>query len=156
MATIYDDLNNIKLEIELLENRWLEIDCEYEFQTWIPFKFELKTPTETISYSENFGATFNYDGLKIFISGLKKSCEDKLSEEFSRFEFGCLERYFELFLADPKEPELLEMTIWVNVGANTNGELFGYDRGVKFTVLVKDLQAFAETIEKELKCLLKK
>ena len=59
------------------------------------------------------------------------------------------EAFFELKLETVPEDNVIEMEIWINVGNQTNGRLYGYDEGIRFISEEKSIIQFLTDIRQE-------
>jgi hypothetical protein len=73
--------------------------------------------------------------LKIIESSLLKK-----SNEI--FHFRCIERYFDFDIEFLEVDDIFEFTIYFNLGAVTNGEVYGFDEIYRFNVSIDTLEKF--------------
>ncbi|HCC07102.1 MAG TPA: hypothetical protein DEP72_02895 [Clostridiales bacterium] len=153
MPRICNIENNIIFEINLLKNDYLDVDLSRDdFENWVPFQLLLKVEKEEYSYKKESGATFSLYELKKLIKNIQELVVNKKSGcEVDRFEFSSAEAYFDIIFIDSKEEDSIILEVWINVGSLTNGELYGYDKGFRFVVYIKDLEKFTTGIHEQLK-----
>jgi hypothetical protein len=153
MPIMHNNQNNISLEINLLNNSFLDIDLlRKDFENWVPFEFVLDVSGKRYTYSQEKGATFSLYELENFVSNCENVIKEKSSDlEVVRYEFCSSECYFDIAISDPLEEDLLSIEIWINIGSLTGGELFGYDKGFRFDVDLIQFKQFTTSISEQLK-----
>lgn len=152
MPLIRNSENNVMFELELLNNRYLDIRKERtNFENWIPFILKLKVSDKIYNYSEEQGATFTIFEIENFITKLEDIItlkEKKL--EFSRYEFSSSEGYFEFVIYDPLEENEIYIEVWINTALNSEDVIFGYDEGVRFVTTIECLNCFKNELRSHL------
>lgn len=111
-----------------------EININNTVGEWIEFTGKLITPCKTIIIEKDINATINVNEVKVLqtkISNLYKSCVERRDYRIS---FCCMEAYFEMIMENISIDELVEVEVWLNMGAITNGKVFGYDDGTRFVI----------------------
>lgn len=157
MAKISNTEKNISLEVNLLNNTFLDIDLSREnFENWVPFEFSLHVEEEKYIFLSDAGATFTLYELRNCISNFQDVIDRKKNElKAERYEFYSSEGYFDIIISDPLEENLLSVEIWINIGLLTNGVSFGYNKGVRFDVQLDDFIYFTQNIKQQLNNLYK-
>lgn len=150
--------NNVVFELELLNNRYLDIKKERtKYENWIPFKLKLTINDRDYIYSDENGATFTHFEIENFILNLDNIIElKKKNLKSNRFEFSSSETYFDFVIYDPQEENELYIEIWINIGSYSKGSIFGYDEGVRFVANTENVNSFKEDLKKQLNKLLNK
>jgi hypothetical protein len=152
MPKIFNTEKNISLEVNLLNNAFLDIDSSREdFENWIPFEFTLNVEKENYNYLPQVGATFTLYELRNCIINFEDSIDRKRNGfKAERYEFYSSEGYFDIIISNPLEENLLSIEIWINIGSLTNGESFGYNKGFRFDVQLDDFNLFTLNIKQQL------
>lgn len=143
--------NNILLEINLLNNSFLDIsDTRGDFENWIPFEFILDVEGDIYSYNDNIGATFTVYEIKNLISNFESIIKGKKnSSSVEEFEFYSCEGFFEMIVSDPLEENQVSISIWINIGIMTGGETYGYDKGFRFDIPLSSLISFSDELKQQ-------
>lgn len=152
MPKIFNTEKNISLEVNLLNNAFLDIDSSREpFENWIPFEFSLHIEEEEYNYLSEAGATFTLYELRNCISNFEDAIDKKKNGfKAERYEFCSSEGHFDIIISDPLEENLLSFEIWINIGSLTNGESFGYNKGFRFDVQLDNFIFFTLNIKQQL------
>ncbi|MCP4178142.1 MAG: hypothetical protein GY756_10275 [bacterium] len=154
MAILKNNERNVFLTINLIRNDYLDFKSSNDLEKWIPFTMSLKTPKKKYDYMDG-KMTFNVFEIKKLLVILKEiGVKKKKKQQIPKYSFYCSEAYFELDLEDPLEDELVEVLIWFNVGALTNGVNYGFDEGCRFNVKIDDLELFYNEIEMNFKVII--
>ncbi len=83
------------------------------------------------------------------ISGFESILQNLQQQKETIFKFYSTEAFFELKLETVPEDNVIEMEIWINVGNQTNGRLYGYDEGIRFISEEKSIIQFLTDIRQE-------
>ena len=83
------------------------------------------------------------------ISGFESILQNLQQQKETIFKFYSTEAFFELKLETVPEDNVIEMEIWINVGNQTNGRLYGYDEGIRFISEEKTIIQFLTDIRQE-------
>jgi hypothetical protein len=152
MAKIYNDENNICIEMNLFKNHSLDIEeLRDDFENWIPFELLIIVEDETIGYDQDADAAFSVRELKDLITNFDNVIKTKLNKEFIRpYEFYSCEAYFGIVVYDPMEEDLLYMDFWLNMGSLTNGKSSGYQKGFRFVVSLASFIEFTNDLKKQM------
>lgn len=152
MPKMYNTEENILLQINLLNNQFLDIELSRsDDENWIPFEFFLRVEGEEYSYLSQVGATFTLYELRKLILNLWNVIDKKRNGyTIERYGFYCFERYFDIIVKDPLEENLISLEVWINMGAFTGGESFGYNRGFEFDVYLSDIELFMNDLKNQL------
>ena len=145
MAVLYSQERNIKVSIEICHNQNYDVlENRTDYENWIPFSFNLNTPTLNRNINED--STFTLFEIKNFIKNSKELCITKNK----KIDFCTLEAYFEMIVNPICEDDELEIVLWLNVGTITNGEHYGYKEGCLFYTSIDKYKRFIEELESEL------
>ena len=151
MAHITNLENNLRLELSFIKNYLFDYDShKNDYEKWIPFKLSVTLPTRSIIIDEYASATLSVYEIRNFINGIEKILGEVVLQTNSTFEFYSGESFFEFKLEVVPEDMLIEVELWINVGNQTKGNIYGYDEGVRFATSAKLLRAFLIGIKKEL------
>ena len=157
MSQLYDRLNKILLEINLVFNDNIDIENHRDdYENWIPFEFKLKLENEEeYILTKNGCETFNIQELKYMISGfesiINSKKEKKLVEEFS---FESIERHFSIKVYDTYEEDSFNIDLWLIISKFNNLETYGYEKGFKYVVLLDSFIKFVLGLKEELQKIL--
>ncbi|MBH5318323.1 hypothetical protein I6N90_10935 [Paenibacillus sp. GSMTC-2017] len=159
MAQLVNLENNITFKINLLRNEFLDIVDEREdFENWIPFEMVLKVGLEKYEYLNSRGATFSLFEINKLISAVENIISVKLgatsTASFERVDFNSCEGFFGVSLYDTFEEQEVYTDIWINMGAISDGEIYGYDKGFRFVIRTESLSEFVNEIKGQLNELL--
>ncbi|BCJ92675.1 hypothetical protein acsn021_02440 [Anaerocolumna cellulosilytica] len=151
MPKIVNKEKNVILELNLLNNTYLDIDfLREDFENWIPFDFALYVENEIYRYPPENGATFTLYELRNLITQLNKIIilkKEKL--EIEKYLFSSLEGYFDLILYDPLEEDALSLEVWINMGTLTEGKSYGYNKGFQFDAELKQVKEFTKQLTEQ-------
>lgn len=153
MPTLKNLDNNIKLGIDLVRNQFWNVDeARPDFENWVPFVMKLECGDERYEFSNEIGATFSHYELTKLLSDLGGVIDEKSrGNSFDSIEFNTSERYFDLLVHDPLEPDLAQIELWICIGSLTEGRNSGYDKGFRFEVNVEALQTLITGLSLQLR-----
>lgn len=143
----------VLLEINLLKNEFLDIEpSRSDSENWIPFELNLIIENERLAYESKDGATFSCLEIKNMITSIDEIIQLKSNNRnFKRYEFSTSECYFDLVFYDPFEENEVYMELWINIGALTKGQLYGYDKGYRFVVSLDGIMEFTNALRLQMK-----
>lgn len=154
MAILENDEENIYLEINLINNKYLDLESDSDYEKWVPFQLVLKVPGKEYAHLDG-DFTFNvYEVKQLLLNLRNKINEKKKNKKISNYSFYCSEAYFEFNLDETLEEGLLEVSLWLNMGEFTNGKYCGFYDGYRFVVTIESLESFCQKIEMEFNNLL--
>lgn len=154
MAKLINDERNIVLEINLINDERVDIDnSRPDYQNWIPFEFKINIQDEILEYSPMVALTFSIGELKYLTKELCKiiSIKEQKQQLTKSFEYTSSEYLFDITLYETGEIELIYVDMWFDMGSLTNGQVFGFSKGIRFLVRVEDLKKFNDELNKQLK-----
>ncbi|MFD1884162.1 WapI family immunity protein [Paenibacillus wenxiniae] len=156
MFVLQNPEKTITLSLNLNNNKFLDINLEREdFENWVPFVFHLDIDHARLSYVEEDGATFSLYELKRLLVDIEAILQRKHAGlEIERYEFSSCECYFDMVFYDTLEEGFVYMEVWINIGSHSNGQSFGYDKGVRFVASLSELENFKNGINMQLNVLL--
>ncbi|MEL7567913.1 MAG: hypothetical protein AAGU27_23970 [Dehalobacterium sp.] len=152
MPIINNTESNAKIEIILLNNSSLDIDKSREdFLNWIPFRLKVNAGDMVLKYSKDVLPAFSVRELKYLINNLNKIIETKSKgNSIERpFEFTSSENLFDLVIYETGEEKLIYIDFWVNMGSLTNGNVFGFSKGVRFVTELEKFTSFVYEFEEQ-------
>ena len=145
--------NNLRLELNFIRNYLFEFDSKEDYEKWIPFTLSVILPKRSIMIDEDARAAMSVYEIRNLVCGIENILE-KLTEQISSsFEFYSGESFFGLKLEIIPEDIVVEVELWINVGSQTQGKIYGYDEGVRFATNERALREFLIGIKQELSCL---
>jgi hypothetical protein len=155
MANLENEERNISLSIDLINNKFLDVDLQREdYENWIPFILSLNLENESYNYSEASGAALTIYEIERLLSLIEEMIEKKENNRvIEKYEFSSSECYFDLIFFDTFEVNLIYVEVWINIGSYTEGETFGYDKGFRFVVDLNSLGNFKNKINSQLNLL---
>lgn len=150
MALITNLENNLRLEISFKENNLFDYNMQRtDYENWIPFILSLTLPKRSIIIDETVNAAMTVYEIKNLICGIENILENL--EKKNNFIYECYssESFFGLKLETIPEDAAVEVELWINVGNQTGGEVYGYDEGIRFATSDKMLMNFLTGIKNE-------
>lgn len=147
MAKLTNDEQNINLTIDFLKKIKDTIIINNESETFIPFVLKLVTPEKTYN-TDKF--VMSVRELKYLIENLNHVLHVSHQEDYT-FDYYNSEALFEMIVSFLSEDLQIEIMIWINIGALTNGDKYGYDEGYRFIVDLDTFEKFVIQLEKEIK-----
>ncbi|MCY1713057.1 hypothetical protein [Caproiciproducens galactitolivorans] len=151
MAFITNIEKNLKLEISLKKNSMFDYNPQRsDHENWIPFILCLTLPQRCSMIDESANATMTIYEIKNLIHGVEGVLEHLDCPENYVYNFYNSEGFFGLELEVIPEDNVVEIKLWINVGNQTKGEIFGYDEGVRFVSGKKELIDFLVGIKQEI------
>ncbi|MDQ0172399.1 WapI family immunity protein [Paenibacillus tundrae] len=144
MPIITNNENNLTLTINLINNKFMDVDSQREsFENWIPFSFCVEVENRQLCFLEDSGATLSLFEINLLTNMLKDITQQKqLGAHIKRHEFSSSECYFDLIFSETFEENLVYLEVWINMGSYSGGVSFGYDKGFRFVVTVENLIEF--------------
>lgn len=151
MAVLQNDEKNVKIEIELLNNHFLDFEPNRSSgENWIPFTFQIIYGKHQYCFNKAQNPTFSFLELETWMSRVQEQCKNHKSKKtFETIEFYTVDAYFEIDLYDVLEVDELGLDCWINMAELSMGELFGWDEGVRCVIFREDLLKFIQELEKE-------
>lgn len=151
MAKIKNLEENIELSICLIDSSDLDYSPQRsDYENWIPFFLKLKLPNRCSIIGENIKATVTLYEIKDFIQGLERVLEYLDAQENYIYEFNSSESFFGIRLEIIPEDNIVEIELWINVGNQSQGEICGFDEGVRFVSNKKEISEFLVGLKQEL------
>lgn len=152
MALISNNEKNIRFEINLLKNEYLDLmESRTDFENWVPFELYFDNGVDSLGYLVGDGATFSYYEVKSMLAHFEEIIILKSNGRgFEKYEFSSSQRYFDLVLYDPLEENEIFIELWINIGTMTNGEVYGYDKGYRFVVSLDSMSSFSNELRKQI------
>lgn len=145
MADIINLEKNLKFEICFQRNDMYDYNPERsDYENWIPFTLGLNLPNRHIRIEENTKATMTICEIKNLICGIDNVLVHMESGENCVYTFNSSESFFELKLDVIPEDNVIEIELWINIGSQTRGKIFGFDEGVRFITYKDELNNFFE------------
>jgi hypothetical protein len=144
---------NVSLEINLVINNSLDLEKDREdFMNWIPFELRLDSNKEIITFSEQVTTAFSVRELKYLIKRLHQIIQIKYNKQAieSPFEYTSSENLFEMILYESGEEDQIYYDFWFNLGSLTNGEIFGFSKGIRFVSHIDYLKSFTIGLERQM------
>ena len=99
---------------------------------------------------EDIKATVTLYEIKDFIQGLERVLEYLDAQENYIYEFNSSESFFGIRLEIIPEDNIVEIELWINVGNQSQGEICGFDEGVRFVSNKKEISKFLVGLKQEL------
>lgn len=98
MANLENEERNISLSIDLINNKFLDVDLQREdYENWIPFILSLNLENESYNYSEASGAALTIYEIERLLSLIEEMIEKKENNRvIEKYEFSSSECYFDL------------------------------------------------------------
>lgn len=150
MAVLENDEKNVKLEICFIDiPEYHDEEQRDDFETWIPFILCLTLPDKKYNIEENIRAALSVYEIRNFIKGIESILENLEKGNQNIYEFWSIECFFQLKMEVLPEDDIVEIEFWINVANKTNGELYGYNEGVRFVSDKDDLTNFLVELKKE-------
>lgn len=151
MAYIYNLEKNVYYKLEFIDNEMLEINnIKSDKEKWIPFIMSLHSPTKVSEISEGARATMTLYEINKLISEIDIILDCLKKQKKYSFNFCCIETFFEIRLENIIEDDVIEIEVWINLGTQTNGSIFGYDEGIRFVTNEKELDIFSKDLKENL------
>lgn len=153
MAKLQNKENNIYLNINLLNNNYLDIQLSrQDFENWIPFEFIFNIEGKEYIYEPEMGSTFSLYEVQNLITKFEQISEAKLCKKsFEKFEFSSSECYFDIVVYDPLEDNEIYIELWINIATISNGKSSGFDKGFRFVVTLDSFLQFTNDLKIQLK-----
>ncbi|GKI16242.1 hypothetical protein CE91St44_27270 [Oscillospiraceae bacterium] len=150
MAYIKNSDGNLKLEIEFLSNDMLNYNPQKSnCENWIPFTLGLFLPKRHKKIEEAAKATMTVYEIQEFLQKLEEALEQLNRQNHFSNSFCSSEAFFEIKLETLPEDSVVEIEVWINVGNQTKGEIYGYDEGVRFVCGTKELFEFIAQLKND-------
>lgn len=151
MAFIINLEKNLRLEIRFKENQLFDYDVQRtDYENWIPFTLGLTLPKRSIIIDDAANATMTVYEINNLIHGIESILEKLERQSDSTYEFYSSESFFGLKFEIIPEDVVVEVELWINVGNQTKGKVYGYDEGVRFVSSDKMLMDFLIGIKQEI------
>lgn len=149
MASIINLEENIEIDLYLKKNDMFDYSSERsDKENWIPFVLLIKLPDRNCMIGEDVKAAMTVFEIKKLICGFENILEHLECCECFSYKFCSSESYFELKLEVIPEDDVIEMEVWINVGSQTGGKIFGFDEGIRFVVDKRHLTDFCRNFKK--------
>ena len=150
LAKIINLERNLEFKIYLRNNTIFDYNSERnDYENWIPFLLHLVLPTRIITIDENMKATMTIFELKNLIQGLENILEYLNNQKNFLYKFVNSESFFELNVESIPEDNVIEFELWINIGNQTGGKIYGFDEGVRFISTKKELDNFLVDVKKD-------
>lgn len=150
MAKIINLERNLQLEIQLKSNDMLDIDPERsDNENWVPFTLCLDLPDRHSAIQENVKATMTISEIKDLIYGIENVKAYMDGKGDCIYTFDSSESFFGLRFESIPEDDVIEIELWINVGNQTDGKIFGFDEGVRFVVSIETINDFLMSLKEE-------
>lgn len=151
MAYIYNLEKNAYYKLEFINNEMLEINnIKSDKEKWIPFIMSLHSPTKVSEISEESRATMTFYEINNLINGIDIILDCLKKQKKYSFNFCCIETFFEIRLENIIEDDVVEVEVWINLGTQTNGSIYGYDEGIRFVTSEKELDIFSNDLKENI------
>jgi hypothetical protein len=140
MATLFNIEHNVSFEIGFYPtskdfNNFLKSDLD----EWINFNLSFTTPCRKIILKNSDKATLSACEINNLLRIIESSLLIK-SKEVLRF--CCIERYFDIDIEFLEVDDIFQFTIYFNMGAVTNGDIYGFDEIYRFNLSIDTLEKF--------------
>ena len=119
-------------------------------EKWIPFIMSLHSPTKVSEISEESRATMTFYEINNLINGIDIILDCLKKQKKYSFNFCCIETFFEIRLENIIEDDVIEVEVWINLGPQTNGSIYGYDEGIRFVTSEKELDIFSNDLKENI------
>jgi len=154
----------IELEINLVKNVRFDFCIDRDdYLNWIPFEFRLKVgECEVYEYPKELGVTLNLAELKQFFKSMDDlfcKIEERIDsgensfEETREVKFFAMETYFGLDFVDAFDG-LIGVTVWVRMASLPQHTEGGFDRGIRYTATLTNVQLFVSRLRHQLELLI--
>lgn len=151
MAYIYNLEKNAYYKLEFINNEMLEINnIKSDKEKWIPFIMSLHSPTKVSEISEESRATMTFYEINNLINGIDIILDCLKKQKKYSFNFCCIETFFEIRLENIIEDDVVEVEVWINLGTQTNGSIYGYDEGIRFVTSERELDIFSNDLKENI------
>lgn len=110
--------SNVTFELNLLRNSAFDYDINRnKDENWIPFTLRVKTPDQMYEIKEEIDAALTESELEYLENGIRKQLVQLRVKEPTKFHFCNCEFNFEIIFCNVPEDNLIEVGLWINVGA---------------------------------------
>lgn len=148
MANITNLEKNLEFELQL-KNDMLDYDSQRsDYENWVLFTLYLDLPNRRSAIEENVKATMSVFEIKNMIHGIENVLAHLECPESYIYTFNSSESFFELKLEVIPEDEAIEIELWINTGNQTNGDIYGFDEGVRFITSEDELKNFFRDLQR--------
>lgn len=151
MASITNLERNLELDISLkvgdMSDYYLQ---KNKYESWVPFTLCLYLPDRHSMIREDINAEMTVFEIEHLVCGIKDVLAHLERQENYVYVYNSSESYFELKLEVISEDNVVEVEVWINVGNQTNGKIFGFDEGARFITDKVELAVFLEKFTKDL------
>ena len=149
LASIINLEGNLKFELCFLRNDMFDYRPERSnFENWVPFILCLNLPNRYTIIGESSKAIMTIFEVDKLINGVKSVLSHVKTRKNGIYMFNSSEGYFELKLETIPVDNVIEFELWINVGIQTKGEIYGYDEGVRFVTGTNALNRFITDLQK--------
>lgn len=144
LAKVKDLEGNLEFEIWLIKNEMLDYNLKRsDYENWIPFTLRLNLPNRVSLIEEDAKATMTIFEIENMIHGIENVLGHLECREKCIYTFNSSESFFELKLEAIPEDNVIEIELWINVGSQTKGKIYGFDEGVRFIISKDELYNFS-------------
>jgi hypothetical protein len=140
MATLFNTDHNIIFEINFdPPSKDFSDFLKSDLDEWIIFNLKFTSPFRKISIKSSNRAMLSAFEVNHLLKTIELSLRKKSNEIFH---FCCIERYFDFDIEFLEVDDIFEFTIYFNLGAVTNGEIYGFDEIYRFNLSIDTLEKF--------------
>lgn len=143
LAKIINLEGTLKFELCFVRNNMFDYrKWRSDYENFFPFILRLDFPNRCSIIDEDANATMTLYEIKDFFNGIETVLTHLINQKNYAYVYCNSENYFELRLESIPEDNVIEIVLWLNVGNQTQGKMYGYDEGVKFIARASVLQDF--------------
>ena len=150
LASIKNLEKNLIMSLNLMTSQMLDYNPQRsDYENWISFTLILNSPDKNYKIDEIEKGEMTVFETKNLLNGIKNLLNHLENNKRFIYKFNSSEAFFDLELEGIPEDDLIEIILWINIGSQTQGKLYGFDKGVRFATDKESLGTFLSEINED-------